>query len=547
MKVSPTNLNRDSRTRGRGRWWCLLAPLAILVALVPPAAAQATAVLTFGPADPNINGLPEWVASPGRPPCELTVLPGDDHGAYYALEGVGTQNGIRFKYIAAVEGLDALPGMAAPEVVNLVLLRLEGVVPGRTYTIEEPFGQFTSITPTASRFVEEVLFVDPATGPVTDFLPTGTFRVLDGTTVLISESMTAACALFASGGNEDPVARFTASCVENTCSFDASASTDGDGTIVAYGWDFGDGSPMATGVTATHMYTTGGPKTVTLGVTDDLGGFNQASRTVHINLAPTANFTVTCVRTACSFDGTSSTDPDGTIIAYGWDFGDGSSAFGATVNKTYASGAARTVTLTVVDNGGVTRSLSRVVDTTPIVNATFSTNGGNEWWVTVKVRSPDGTPSAVCAKVDGGACRTLILRSWGSWAASFRVPSGSHVTFMATFPAGTIESGAYVWPSGAPATGGGGGTPPPPPGDFTATFRPYDGNNWWVQSKVSGSEPITAVCASVNGGACTPLTLRSWGAWAKSFFVPTGAEVRFTATGSSGATVTSSAYSWPIR
>lgn len=545
MKVTSNPTNRATRPRGGGRGWCLLAPLAILLLALPTAAAQATPVLTFGPDDPANNGLPEWVSAPGRPPCELTIPPGEDHGAYYALEGVGTQSGIRFKYIAAVEGLDALPGMPAPEVLNLVLLRLEGVVVGRTYTIEEPFGQFTSITPTDSRFVEEVVFADPTTGPVTDFLPTGLFRVLDGTTVLISQPMDMACTEFVSGGNDDPVASFTATCVDAECTFDASASTDGDGSIVSYGWDFGDGSPVGSGVMVTHTYATGGSKSVTLGVTDDQGGFGTLTKSVIVNLPPVPAFSFSCAGLVCSFDASASTDPDGNIVAYGWNLGDGNSAFGRMVNHTYATGALRSVTLTVVDNGGKTRTLSQDVNTTVPVTATFATNGGNEWWVTVKVRSPDGNPSSVCASVAGGTCRPLTLRSWGSWAASFKVPSGSHVTFTATFPAGSITSGAYVWPTGAPVSGGGG--TPPPTGTFTATFRPYDGNNWWVQTKVDGSESITAVCASVDGGACQPLRLRSWGAWAKSFFVPTGSQVRFTATGGSGATVTSSAYSWPIR
>ena len=41
------------------------------------------------------------------------------------------------------------------------------------------------------------------------------------------------------------------------------------------------------------------------------------------NAPPVASFTNTCTALSCSFDGTSSTDPDGSVVAYAWTFGDG--------------------------------------------------------------------------------------------------------------------------------------------------------------------------------------------------------------------------------
>ena len=51
--------------------------------------------------------------------------------------------------------------------------------------------------------------------------------------------------------------------------FDGSASSDPDGTIVSYEWDFGDGEPPESGVNVSHVYSTDGIYTVTLTVTDD--------------------------------------------------------------------------------------------------------------------------------------------------------------------------------------------------------------------------------------------------------------------------------------
>ena len=71
--------------------------------------------------------------------------------------------------------------------------------------------------------------------------------------------------------NEPPVAQFSYACSGLSCTFDGSASSDGDGTIFAYRWEFGDGSGPDTtsGVTATHDYAESGTYTVTLTVTDN--------------------------------------------------------------------------------------------------------------------------------------------------------------------------------------------------------------------------------------------------------------------------------------
>lgn len=70
--------------------------------------------------------------------------------------------------------------------------------------------------------------------------------------------------------------------------------------------------------------------------------------------APTARATGACSidNTTCAFDGTGSTDPDGTITAWSWAFGDGSSGTGATPTHTYASAGYYSVILTVTDNDG---------------------------------------------------------------------------------------------------------------------------------------------------------------------------------------------------
>jgi chitodextrinase len=57
-----------------------------------------------------------------------------------------------------------------------------------------------------------------------------------------------------------------------------------------------------------------------------------------------------------TFDGSGSFDPDGTIVAYDWDFGDGNTGTGVSPTHTYAADGLYTVALTVTDDGGATNT-----------------------------------------------------------------------------------------------------------------------------------------------------------------------------------------------
>jgi hypothetical protein len=83
------------------------------------------------------------------------------------------------------------------------------------------------------------------------------------------------------------------------------------------------------------------------------------------------------------------------------------------------------------------------------------------------------------------------------------------------------------------------------PGGFAASFSvPSSVNAWWVEVAVTANQGVSAVCAQVNGGACTALAKQSWGNWAKSFHVPAGSQVVFKATSTGGAVATSPAFAW---
>jgi len=88
---------------------------------------------------------------------------------------------------------------------------------------------------------------------------------------------------------------------------------------------------------------------------------------------------ITRLGQSTSFNGSQSFDPDGTIVLYRWNFGDGSNQIlGKTVIHTYEEPGVYTVTLTVVDNDGrssmknTTATVKSSIDTTPPVVIIFS-------------------------------------------------------------------------------------------------------------------------------------------------------------------------------
>lgn len=157
--------------------------------------------------------------------------------------------------------------------------------------------------------------------------------------------------------NALPVAEFTSSCTEATCQLDASTSSDSDGTIESYLWNFGDGTSPGAGVLANHTFAVSGTYAVTLTVTDDRGDTATFSRDVTVtvpNQLPVAAFSANCAGLDCTFNPSNSTDPDGTIESYSWNFGDGSTSTDASPSHTYAAAGEYTVTLTVTDDRGAT-------------------------------------------------------------------------------------------------------------------------------------------------------------------------------------------------
>jgi PKD repeat protein len=150
--------------------------------------------------------------------------------------------------------------------------------------------------------------------------------------------------------------------------FDARQSSDPDGRIVEYQWAFGDGSRKF-GPRPQHVYNRSGTYNATLTVTDEHGATGTTTATVEIaNRPPQAAFeyplTVPRPGEAIMFDASNSVDPDGEIVRYEWDFGDGSEDVTTglpTTSHAYEEPGTYVVSLRVTDDDGATDVIRKTV------------------------------------------------------------------------------------------------------------------------------------------------------------------------------------------
>lgn len=170
-----------------------------------------------------------------------------------------------------------------------------------------------------------------------------------------------------------------------TVSFDASASSDPDGHALTFTWDFGDGSPSATGAEVSHTYTQQGTYFASVVVEDGHGGAGGAVQRIEVgNQAPTAVFTHSSTfgipPVTVYFDASGSSDPEEDALTFSWDFGDGQTGSGMTPSHTFTDYGSYEVELTVNDGQGnavSTRETLRIENLPPVPAFTFTPNTGN--------------------------------------------------------------------------------------------------------------------------------------------------------------------------
>jgi PKD repeat protein len=201
-------------------------------------------------------------------------------------------------------------------------------------------------------------------------------------TVTDSDGLSDSVSQVVSLAGSAPVAAFGATpaapTVGTQVQFDGSASNQPGGSISSYAWDFGDGS-SGTGATPTHVYSSAGTFPVTLTVTAADGQTAQISHTIQVLGNPIAVFTAPSgtAGQALTFDGSASQAPGGTIAAYAWSFGDGSTGSGERATHAYVTPGLYTVRLTVWTASGASSQASGSVLIGPgAARVSFTTPGG---------------------------------------------------------------------------------------------------------------------------------------------------------------------------
>lgn len=221
-------------------------------------------------------------------------------------------------------------------------------------------------------------------------------------------------------------------------------------------------------VKATAVDTAGQTKDATVNV-----------KVENVNDSPTANAgpdKSAYVGDTVSFDGSGSSDPEGAIASYNWDFGDGAGASGVAVSHAYTAAGIYTVTLTISDAGGLSASDTALVTVTEApaeivafsdsfenvavggssdknprdgVRQTSHRNGGsvaasfanwtqdsqNDWFISTQ-RAADGTRSA---EVDGRASDASLT----SIAINLQGKTNAKITFSWLIESG-LDSGEYL-------------------------------------------------------------------------------------------------------
>ncbi|MGC4113157.1 MAG: PKD domain-containing protein [Myxococcales bacterium] len=221
--------------------------------------------------------------------------------------------------------------------------------------------------------------------------------------------------------------------------FDATGTTDPDGTVADYKWSFGDGTTTP-GAQVQHAWGKPGPFDVTLIASDDQGATATArlslTVTLRSNQPPRAHAGPNQTGNPgipVLFDGSNSFDPDGTTEAFEWDFGDGSpKQAGVLAAHAYAKLGTFTVTLTVTDKGATGSSTAQVQIVEPDYTGTYSVNanpatlkcsGTDAKWVpTQLVLTISGTTAKADETIPGQPSFNLHYEgTWNPTARTFHM------------------------------------------------------------------------------------------------------------------------------
>lgn len=343
--------------------------------------------------------------------------------------------------------------------------------------------------------------------------------------------------------NVAPVVAFSTKCSGLSCAVDAAKSSDADGGIVSYSVDYGDGTVLSD-VSSTHTYSDDGTYSVTVTATDNRGVSSTTSRSVSVarpaNVAPVAALSVDCWGLECEVDSSASTDSDGSIVSYDWDFGDSATGSGQTTSHAYTTEGSYSVSVTVTDDrGGVDTATEVVVVNAIPTSITFraadSADGGSGSLSSVSLPATVQEGDLMMLFVSNGTSRTADTPSgWTPLADQSDDDLRTQVfwRFATTTDLGTVVSSRLRDPEGLAQ-----------PAPNTATIAVYAGvDSPPVVNVASAAEPST-----VNGGVSahtTPqVTVPADGQWLVSYWADRTASLTTAWTAPNGQTLRAEEFS----
>jgi PKD repeat protein len=244
-----------------------------------------------------------------------------------------------------------------------------------------------------------------------------------------------------STGNVAPVANFTSSVSGLTATF-TDTSTDSDGSIVTRGWDFGDGT-TSSATNPSKTYSAAGTYNVTLTVVDDGGLKHSRTSAVTVsssgNVAPDAHWSWSRASSGAAFvkfTAAGSTDSDGQVVSYLWNFGDGTTSTDVAPRKVYRAGT-YSFSVTVTDNGGLTNTASGSISVTatsaqldleavivlppastnqwsPVMYYTIPSNSNDTLTVRTRGTAPDAPNADLYVRVNSSSTSTVSAPTFTS-------------------------------------------------------------------------------------------------------------------------------------
>ena len=172
-------------------------------------------------------------------------------------------------------------------------------------------------------------------------------------------------------------------------------------------------------------------------------GYSNVANTTTLAIPPTADFTYAAVYTEVTFTDASS-DSDGTVVAWSWNFDDGNSSSAQNPVHPFAAAGTYNVSLTVTDNHGANDSTAQsiTVDAPLFTNfyaSSETTVGGTVSGNLSACTANDGTVESITERESGG--KPSNRHTWLEHRWNFNVSAGNTVTLYANAWSGGSTDG----------------------------------------------------------------------------------------------------------